>query len=236
MLELENIVVNYGGIRALRNVSLKVSQGSIVSLLGANGAGKSTTIRAVSGLVPLVSGDIFFQGKSIKGLPVHTIQRLGLVHIPEGRKIFSNLSVRENLILGAYNSNDKQNIQKNMDRLLSRFPVLKARLNQLGGTLSGGEQQMLAISRALMSSPKLLMMDEPSLGLAPLIVNDVFKIISEIRAEGVSIFLVEQNAHAALKIADYAVLLENGRVVLSGESSELLENPAVKKAYLGEMN
>ncbi len=172
--------------------------------------------------------------KRLNGIPVHKVQRLGLVHIPEGRRIFANLSVRENLIMGAYHNRDKGDVARCFDKVFSIFPVLEARLNQLGGTLSGGEQQMLAIGRALMSKPKLLMMDEPSLGLAPLLVADVFKTIQQIRSEGVTIFLVEQNANAALRIADYAYLLETGRIVLEGTGPELLDNPRVRQAYLGE--
>ena len=218
----------------MQGISLEVPERSIVSLLGANGAGKSTTVRAVSGIIPISSGEVIFQGKSLKGMPAHAIQRLGLVHVPEGRKIFANLTVRENLIMGGYNNSDKRDMARTMDRIFGKFPILSSRINQLGGTLSGGEQQMLAIGRALMSRPKLLMMDEPSLGLAPLVVADVFRIIREIQAEGMTVFLIEQNANAALRIADHAILLETGRVVLSGTGAELLANPAVKQAYLGE--
>jgi branched-chain amino acid transport system ATP-binding protein len=234
MLEITDLHVRYGGIHALRGVSLHVKPGWIVTLLGSNGAGKSTTIRAVSGLVSAASGKVTFQGRTITNLPVHEIQRLGLVHVPEGRKIFANLTLRENLLMGAYNNKRKSDVERAMQRVFSVFPALESRLDQLGGTLSGGEQQMLAIGRALMSDPKLLMMDEPSLGLAPLVTAEVFKVIQEIRDEGVTIFLVEQNANAALKVADHALVLETGRVVLEGSGAELLENPEVKKAYLGE--
>jgi branched-chain amino acid transport system ATP-binding protein len=234
MLKIVDLHVSYGAIKALQGVSLEVSERGIVSLLGANGAGKSTTVRAISGIIPISSGDVIFQGISLKGMPAHAIQKLGLVHVPEGRKIFANLTVRENLIMGAYNNSDKRDMARTMDWIFGKFPILSSRIKQLGGTLSGGEQQMLAIGRALMSRPKLLMMDEPSLGLAPLVVADVFRIIQEIQAEGMTVFLIEQNANAALKIADHAVLLETGRVVLSGTGAELLANPAVKQAYLGE--
>jgi branched-chain amino acid transport system ATP-binding protein len=234
MLEIEDLYVDYGGIRALKGVTFSVQEQWIVTLLGSNGAGKSTTIRAISGLEWITSGQVRFRGRVISGLPVHEIQKLGLVHVPEGRKIFANLTVRENLLMGAYNNNRKNDIERAMKRVMSIFPPLQSRLDQLGGTLSGGEQQMLAIGRALMSGPKLLMMDEPSLGLAPLVTADVFRVIQEIREEGVTIFLVEQNANAALKIADYALILETGRIALEGSGKDLLNNPEVKRAYLGE--
>jgi branched-chain amino acid transport system ATP-binding protein len=234
VLEIENLHVTYGGIRALKGISLKVDEKQIVSLLGANGAGKSTTVRAVSGQQLVESGSIRFQGQTITQLPVHEIQRLGLVQIPEGRKIFANLSVRENLMMGAYNTEDEQEVVHTTQRVFSYFPILQSRLHQLGGTLSGGERQMLAIGRAMMSKPKLLMMDEPSLGLAPLVVQEVFRIIDAIRSEGVTVFLIEQNANAALQIADYAYLLETGQIVLQGSGQDLLMNPNVKQYYLGE--
>jgi branched-chain amino acid transport system ATP-binding protein len=234
MLETRNLCVNYGGIRALKGISLSVEEGKIVTLLGANGAGKSTTIRAVSGIVPIASGDVIFQGQSIRNLAAHRIQQLGLVHIPEGRKIFANLTILENLLMGAYHNHNQSNVNKIMERVFTIFPILSSRINQLGGTLSGGEQQMLAIGRAMMSQPKLLMMDEPSLGLAPMVVSEVFRVIREIRGEGVTIFLIEQNANAALKIADEALLLETGSIILKGSGVELLRNPKVKQAYLGE--
>jgi branched-chain amino acid transport system ATP-binding protein len=234
MLEIHDLHVNYGGIRALKGVTLEVRERWIVTLLGSNGAGKSTAIRAVSGLERIASGQVRFRGRIINNMPVHEIQKLGLVHIPEGRKIFANLTVQENLLMGAYNNKQKRNIERTMGRVFSIFPALESRLGQLGGTLSGGEQQMLAIGRALMSGPQLLMMDEPSLGLAPLVTAEVFRIIQEIRDEGVTIFLVEQNANAALKIADYALILENGAIVLEGSGADLLNDPEVKRAYLGE--
>jgi branched-chain amino acid transport system ATP-binding protein len=234
MLEIQDLHVNYDGIHALKGVTLRVRERWIVTLLGSNGAGKSTTIRAVSGLERIASGHVRFLGRIINNMPVHEIQKLGLVHVPEGRKIFANLTVQENLLMGAYNNKQKSDIERAMGRVFSVFPPLESRLNQLGGTLSGGEQQMLAIGRALMSGPKLLMMDEPSLGLAPLVTAEVFRIIQEIRDEGVTIFLVEQNANAALKIADYALILETGKIVLEGSGADLLSNPEVKRAYLGE--
>jgi branched-chain amino acid transport system ATP-binding protein len=234
MLEIQDLHVNYGGIHALNGVTLKVEEQWIVTLLGSNGAGKSTTIRAVSGLERIASGQVRFRGRIINNMPAHEIQKLGLVHVPEGRKIFANLTVHENLLMGAYNNKQKSEIDRAMGRVFSTFPVLESRLGQLGGTLSGGEQQMLAIGRALMSGPRLLMMDEPSLGLAPMVTAEVFRIIEEIRDEGVTIFLVEQNANAALKIADYALILENGRIALEGSGEDLLNNPEVKRAYLGE--
>lgn len=233
MLQIEDIHVSYGGIRALKGVSIEVGEKEIVSLLGSNGAGKSTTIRAISGLVSAQSGDIRFEGKSIRGLAPHKIQRLGLVHIPEGRKVFANLTIRENLMMGAYYIREKSRLSKLFDGVYEMFPVLESRSQQLAGTLSGGEQQMLAIGRALMSQPRLLMMDEPSLGLAPLVVADVFRIIEKIKNEGVTVFLIEQNANAALRIADYAFLLENGVISLEGPGYELLIDPKVKQAYLG---
>jgi len=235
VFEIQDLHVRYGGINALKGVSLTVEEKRIVTLLGANGAGKSTTIRAVSGIVPIASGVVRFDGHVLNTMPAHVIQRLGLVHVPEGRKIFANLTVRENLIMGGYNNRDTRDLTATMERVFSIFPALDTRLDQLGGTLSGGEQQMLAVGRALMSKPRLLMMDEPSLGLAPLVVAEVFRVIEEIRSEGVTIFLVEQNANAALRIADHAYVMESGRIVLEGTGVELLDNPRVKQYYLGEV-
>jgi branched-chain amino acid transport system ATP-binding protein len=234
LLQIQDLHVRYDGIQALRGISLEVEKHRIVTLLGANGAGKSTTVRAVSGMVPLASGRIIFEGQPIDGMPPHAIQRLGLVHVPEGRKIFANLTVRENLLMGAYNNRDKADVSRTMKLVFSTFPIIESRSDQLGGTLSGGEQQMLAIGRALMSKPKLLMMDEPSLGLAPLVVAEVLNVIREIREEGITVLLIEQNANAALKIADHALLLETGRIVLEGTGEEFLADPKVKQAYLGE--
>jgi len=234
VLHVKDLYVRYGGIRALRGISLHVNERQIVTLLGSNGAGKSTAVRAISGMKRITSGEVRFNGRLINGMPVHEIQRLGLVHVPEGRKIFANLTVRENLMMGAYNNRDRDDVARTMSRVFSIFPRLETRLSQLGGTLSGGEQQMLAIGRALMAKPKLLMMDEPSLGLAPLVAQQMFRVIEEIRGEGITVFLIEQNANAALKIADEAFLLETGRIVLTGSGAELLDNPRVKQVYLGE--
>jgi len=234
MLEIKDLHVRYGGIHALKGISLSVEARSIVTLLGSNGAGKSTTVRAISGIVPASGGHVSFEGRALNGMPAHEIQRLGLVQVPEGRKIFANLTVRENLIMGAYNNKDTRDVARLTSRVFALFPLLQSRFEQLGGTLSGGEQQMLAIGRALMSAPKLLMMDEPSLGLAPLVVAEVFRIIRDIRSEGVTVFLIEQNANAALKIADHAFLLETGNIVLEGSGQDFLHNPRVKQAYLGE--
>jgi branched-chain amino acid transport system ATP-binding protein len=233
VLKITNLHVRYGGIKALRGVSLEVGTKGIVSLLGGNGAGKSTTVRAVSGLIPVEQGEVVFQGNAVQNRPAHLIQRMGLVHVPEGRKVFANLTVRENLAMGAYHNRDTGDVARLLARVFATFPILETRIDQLGGTLSGGEQQMLAIGRAMMSKPTLLAMDEPSLGLAPLVVAEVFRIIREIRDEGVTVFLIEQNAHAALQIADHAYLLETGRIVLEGAGTEILDNPRVQEAYLG---
>lgn len=233
MLQIEDLHVSYGGIRAIKGISIDVGSREIVCLLGSNGAGKSTTVRAISGLETPQSGNILFAGKSIKGWAPHKIQRLGLVHVPEGRKIFANLTIRENLLMGAYHTRDKVVLRQLFERVYDTFPILASRSGQLGGTLSGGEQQMLAIARAIMSRPRLLIMDEPSLGLAPMIVANVFEIIKSIRDEGVTIFLIEQNVNVALKIADYAFLLENGVVSLEGPGYELIEDERVKQAYMG---
>ena len=233
MLQIEDLHVSYGGIKALKGISIEVGKGEIVSLLGSNGAGKSTTVRAMSGLVSIGSGEINFKGIRLKGMSAHKIQKLGLAHVPEGRKIFSNLTVNENLLMGAYNNRDKSDIRSLLELFFRRFPAMDCKREQLAGTLSGGEQQMLAIGRAMMSKPELLVMDEPSLGLAPLVVNDVFNIIEGIRKEGTTVLLIEQNANAALKISDYAFLLENGRILLEGTGVELLNDPRVRAAYLG---
>ncbi|MDD3471972.1 MAG: ABC transporter ATP-binding protein [Syntrophaceae bacterium] len=234
MLQIEDLHVSYGGIKALKGISIDVGPGDIVSLLGSNGAGKSTTVRAISGLVPIGSGMINFEGIKLKGMSAHKIQRLGLAHVPEGRKVFANLTVLENLLMGAYNLKDKSERTRLMNQFFEIFPALDNKREQLAGTLSGGEQQMLAIGRAMMSKPRLLMMDEPSLGLAPLVVSDVFNVIKKIRNEGVTILLIEQNANAALKISDYAFLLENGKILLEGPGLELLNDARVKAAYLGD--
>ncbi|MCD5410741.1 MAG: ABC transporter ATP-binding protein [Clostridiales bacterium] len=233
MLKIENLRVNYGGIKALRGINMEIPKNKIISLVGANGAGKSTTLRAIIGLVKSASGKIIYDGQDITDMETKDIVKNGLVLVPEGRRVFSDLTVDENLMLGAYARDDKIEIKKDMARMKEFFPILKQRNWQLAGTLSGGEQQMLAVSRALMSRPKLLMMDEPSLGLAPLIVKNIFEIIKEIHKQGVTILLVEQNANAALRVADNAYVLEIGKITLEGTGKELLLNDDVKKAYLG---
>lgn len=233
MLKIDNINLYYGGIHALKDLSLEVKKGDIVTLIGANGAGKTSTLRAISGLEPIKSGTIYYKGSPINKVPAHKIVSLGLSHVPEGRKIFANLTVLENLELGAYLRKDKE-IQKDMEMVFSKFPRLKEREKQQAGTLSGGEQQMLAIGRALMNRPEMLILDEPSMGLAPLVVKDIFDTIVEINKSGTTILLVEQNANMALSIADRAYVLETGNIVLSGDSKELLENDSIKSAYLGE--
>jgi branched-chain amino acid transport system ATP-binding protein len=235
MLKLKEIQSYYGQIHALKGVSLEVKEGSICCLIGANGAGKSTTLMSISGIQRITSGDIEFQGKPINGRAPEEIVRRGIVQVPEGRRIFPLLTVQENLTLGAYLRRDKKRINDSLMRVFSLFPILEERRKQVGGTLSGGEQQMLAIARGLMSTPRLLLLDEPSLGLAPLIVEHIMGIIRQIREEqGVTILLVEQNAQAALELADYGYVIETGRVVLEDKARSLLENPKVREAYLGE--
>lgn len=233
VLEVKDIRVKYGAIEALKGVSFHVKKGEIISLIGANGAGKSTTLRAISGLLKPVAGDILFEGKSIKGIKAHDIVRLGLLQAPEGRGIFANLTVMENLEMGAYTRKDKGGIAADLDHVFQLFPRIKERQKQLAGTLSGGEQQMLAISRALMGRPKLLLLDEPSLGLAPQIVNTIFSIIQKINKDGATILLVEQNAFQALKISHRGYVVETGSIVLEGKGSDLLTNEQVRAAYLG---
>ncbi|HEY4693734.1 MAG TPA: ABC transporter ATP-binding protein [Bellilinea sp.] len=233
MLEVENLNVYYGAIHALQGVSFNVEEGEIVTLIGANGAGKSTTLRTISGLLRSRGGYVKFKGMDISMLPAQQIVRLGASHVPEGRKIFAPLTVKENLQMGAFTRTDPAEIQRSMDRVFSSFPRLKERIGQLGGTLSGGEQQMLATGRGMMSRPTLLMMDEPSMGLSPILVEEIFSIIKEINAQGTSILLVEQNASMALSISHRAYVLETGRIVLSGSAKEIAENPQVKTAYLG---
>jgi branched-chain amino acid transport system ATP-binding protein len=234
MLKVENLNVFYGGIHALKGISFEVPQAKITTLIGANGAGKSTTLRAICSLVKTKTGKIIFKEKDITSLSTDQIVKMGVAMIPEGRKIFPNLTVQENLNLGAFTRQDKEEIAKDQQWIYELFPRLKERLWQKGGTLSGGEQQMLAVARGLMSRPKLLMLDEPSLGLAPLLVQEIIEIIQKIRQEGITILLVEQNAFAALKISDYAYVLETGCLVLKGSGEELLKDEKVKKAYLGE--
>ena len=234
MLEVKDLHVSYGGIRALRGVNLEVPDGKIVTLIGANGAGKSTLLRTISGLVKAESGSITYDGKEILGMPINKILELGIAQVPEGRRVFTNLSVLENLKIGAYLRKDKAGIQKDIEWVYELFPRLQERSWQMAGTLSGGEQQMLAVGRALMSRPKLMMMDEPSLGLAPLVVKGIFEIIRESKRQGVTVLPIEQNANMALKTADLAYVLETGEITLHGTGAELLTNEAVKRAYLGE--
>ena len=233
MLEIRDLHVSYGGIQAVKGISIDVPTGKIVTLIGANGAGKTSTLRAISGLCKNRRGTIVWNGKDITGADPVSIVKSGIVMSPEGRKIFPHLSVLENLHLGAYSRNDKDGIAKDMDWVFDLFPRLSERRNQKGGTLSGGEQQMLAVGRALMSAPALVMLDEPSLGLAPLLVREVFDIIQAINAKGMTVLLVEQNAHAALKVAHYAYVLETGRLILSGTGEELIADERVRQAYLG---
>lgn len=234
MLKVDNLVVSYGGIEALKGVSFEVEEGKIVSLVGANGAGKSTILRTVVGLVKPKSGEIVYNNKNLLQQKTRDMVKEGIVLVPEGRRVFANLSVIENLKIGAYFRKDEKNIKDDIEWVYNLFPRLKERSWQSAGTLSGGEQQMLAVGRALMSKPKLLMMDEPSLGLAPLVVKDIFSIIKEIHKQGVTILLIEQNANAALHIADIAYVIETGRITLKGTGKELLVNEEVKNAYLGQ--
>ena len=234
MLTLENISVSYGAIRALKGVSMHVEQGEVVTLIGANGAGKTTTLRTITGLLEPTEGRILFEGQEIAGRPTHKLVARGISMSPEGRGVFANLTVRENLHMGAYLKKNKAEIAHDLERGYRMFPRLKERESQKAGTLSGGEQQMLAMARALMSRPRLLLLDEPSLGLAPLVVHTIFEAIDEIRGKGTTILLVEQNAHAALKHSDRAYVLETGRIVMEGPSKELAADPRIKEAYLGE--
>jgi branched-chain amino acid transport system ATP-binding protein len=233
LLDLDDVHVHYGAIHALKGVTIDVEPGQIVTLVGANGAGKSTTLRAISGLLKPSQGAIRFQGKSLAGCPPHDIVRLGISHVPEGRIVFANLSVEDNLELGAYLRKDRAGIVEDRKKIYAVFPRLEERRRQASGTLSGGEQQMLAIGRALMARPKLLLMDEPSLGLAPLLVREIFRVIREIREQGMTIVLVEQNARMALSVADRGYVLETGAVCLSDRADALLKNPEVQAAYLG---
>ena len=234
LLEVKNLVVNYGVITALQGISLSVQQGGIVTLIGANGAGKTTTLRAISGLLKARSGEVLYRGQNITNIAPHKLVELGIAHVPEGRMVFANLTVMENLRMGAYLVKDKAAIQRELDYVFNIFPRLKEREKQIAGTLSGGEQQMLAIGRALMSQPKFLMLDEPSLGIAPLLVQKIFEKIAEInRDHGITILLVEQNANLALEISSCGYVLETGRILLHGSSASLRDNPQVRSAYLG---
>jgi branched-chain amino acid transport system ATP-binding protein len=233
LLTLKNLNVNYGSIKALRNISLDVYEGEIITLIGSNGAGKTTTLRAISGLIKPVSGEIHFRGENLVGLKPHTLVPKGISHSPEGRGIFANLTVLENLEMGAYTRTSKTEIKEDLEKVFTLFPRVKERLKQVAGTLSGGEQQMVAISRALMSRPKVLLLDEPSLGLAPQIVETIFRIIVEVNKSGMTVLLVEQNAFQALKIAHRGYVIETGEIALSGTGKSLLSDPKVKECYLG---
>ncbi|MGQ9457786.1 MAG: ABC transporter ATP-binding protein [Anaerolineae bacterium] len=234
MLRITDLHTHYGHVHALRGVSLQVMEGQIVALIGNNGAGKSTLLKTVSGLVRPSAGTVEFLGQRIDGLPSDRIVKLGIAQAPEGRRVFPRSTVLENLEMGAYTRQDRQGIQRDVEAMMERFPILRERREQLAGTLSGGEQQMLTIARALMARPKLLMLDEPSLGLMPTLVKEIFRIVEEIHAEGTTVLLVEQNARKALAVADYAYVLETGRIVLEGPAEELRESDQVRKAYLGE--
>lgn len=233
MLKVNNLNVHYGVINAVKNVIFDVNEGEIVALIGANGAGKTSIMHALSGLLKSTTGDIFFMDKNINKMPAHKIIAEGLAQVPEGRRIFAQLSVEDNLEMGAYLRTDKIGIERDLENIYNKFPRLKERKHQLAGTLSGGEQQMLAMGRALMSRPKLLLLDEPSMGLSPILVNEIFEIIKEINKDGVTIFLVEQNANKALSIANRAYVLETGKITISGEASDVANNPKVREAYLG---
>jgi branched-chain amino acid transport system ATP-binding protein len=234
MLQVEQLTVNYGAIRALTDVSFDVREGEIVALIGANGAGKTTVLNTISGLVPAVGGKIIFEGQEVTRLLPHKIAMAGIAHVPEGRRVFPRMSVLENLEMGAFTRKDKAEIKADFELVFRRFPRLRERKQQYAATLSGGEQQMLAMGRGLMAAPKLILMDEPSMGLAPMLVEEIFKIIREINEAGTTVLLVEQNAHMALSIANRAFVLENGAIVLDGPAAELAANPEIRKAYLGE--
>ncbi|AEG15029.1 ABC transporter ATP-binding protein [Desulfofundulus sp. TPOSR] len=235
ILQVKDLEVYYGSIRALQGISFYVEKGEIVTLIGANGAGKSTTLRTISGLLIPRQGEIYFQGQKINRTPAHQIVRMGISHVPEGRQIFPNLTVMENLLMGAYTRRNRSEVQESLEEVLNRFPRLRERAKQLAGTLSGGEQQMLAMGRGLMSKPTLLILDEPSMGLSPLLVEEIFEIIKNINQQGTTVLLVEQNAYMALQIAHRAYVLETGRIVLSGTSAEIQANPQIRSAYLGEV-
>ena len=234
MLQVTDLKVNYGVIQAIKGVSFEVNEGEVIALIGANGAGKTTILHTVTGLIAPKSGKIEFEGKDITKMPAHKIVTLGMAHVPEGRRVFADLSVYENLLMGAFTRKDKDEISQTLEMVYKRFPRLKERKNQVAGTLSGGEQQMLAMGRALMSHPKIILMDEPSMGLSPLFVNEIFDIIKEVNASGTTVLLVEQNAKKALSIADRAYVLETGKIVLDAAADVLMNDPSIKKAYLGE--
>ncbi|MCD8082289.1 MAG: ABC transporter ATP-binding protein [Clostridiales bacterium] len=234
ILEVKNLEVCYGVIRAIKGISFEVNQGEIIALIGANGAGKTTTLQTITGLIPAKAGRIFYEGKDITKTPGHRLVSMGIAHVPEGRRVFAQLSVLQNLRLGAYTRPDRSEVEETLKMVYERFPRLEERKNQLAGTLSGGEQQMLAMGRALMSHPKLIVMDEPSMGLSPIYVNEIFDIIEKINADGTTVLLVEQNAKKALSIANRAYVLETGTISLSGDAKQLMNDEAVKKAYLSE--
>lgn len=234
LLEIKNLQVNYGMIQAIKDVDFHVEEGEVVALIGANGAGKTTILQTVSGLLTPVHGSIFFDGTDITKIPGHKIVSMGMAHVPEGRRVFANLSVLQNLKMGAFTRKDKKEIDDSLQYIFSHFPRLEERKKQLAGTLSGGEQQMLAMGRALMSNPRIILMDEPSMGLSPIFVNEIFDIIQTVSKSGTTVLLVEQNAKKALSIADRAYVLETGKIVMEGKASELLDNEDIKKAYLGE--
>ena len=234
MLEIKDLSVYYGVIQALKGISFEVNEGEVIALIGANGAGKTTTLHTVSGLIAPKSGSVIFEGQDITKTPAHKIVSMGMAHVPEGRRVFASLSVPQNLRLGAYTRNDKEEIEESLRKVYKGFPRLEERKNQPAGTLSGGEQQMLAMGRALMSNPRIILMDEPSMGLSPILVNEIFDIIKEVSAGGTTVLLVEQNAKKALSIADRGYVLETGRIVLEGKAQELLNNKSVQSAYLGE--
>lgn len=234
MLEIKDLKVSYGMIQAIKGISFEVNKGEVIALIGANGAGKTTILHTITGLLNADSGSVTYEGKDITRMPGHKIVSMGIAHVPEGRRVFANMTVLQNLKLGAYTRKDKAEIAETLEMVYTRFPRLKERKNQLAGTLSGGEQQMLAMGRALMSHPQIILMDEPSMGLSPIFVNEIFDIIEEVSKSGTTVLLVEQNAKKALSIADRAYVLETGSIVLDGKASELLDNDSIKKAYLGE--
>lgn len=234
LMEVSGLEVYYGVIQAIKGISFTVNQGEIIALIGANGAGKTTTLQTITGLIPSKAGKIIYDGKDITKLPGHKLVSMGIAHVPEGRRVFAQLSVLQNLKLGAYSRNDKNELEETLTKIYARFPRLEERKNQPAGTLSGGEQQMLAMGRALMSHPRLIVMDEPSMGLSPIYVNEIFDIIQSINKDGTTVLLVEQNAKKALSIADRAYVLETGNIVLSGDAKDLMNNDSVKKAYLSE--
>ena len=234
MLEVKDLEVYYGVIQAIKGISFEVNKGEVIALIGANGAGKTTTLHTITGLISPKKGHVIFEGKDITKVPAHKIVSMGMAHVPEGRRVFAELSVYENLRMGAYTRKDKSEIEESLANVYKRFPRLEERKNQMAGTLSGGEQQMLAMGRAIMSKPKIILMDEPSMGLSPILVNEIFDIIRAVSESGTTVLLVEQNAKKALAIADRAYVLETGKIVLEGNAKDLLEDDSIKKAYLGE--